>query len=103
MAGRPKGTPKTGGRKPGSRNKATADVKAAAQEYGEEAVCMLAQIMRGAEMPPAARVSAAKELLDRGYGKAPQTIDQTTTVKPPLPVLGQDELREAAQSAAEKF
>lgn len=103
MAGRPKGTPKTGGRKAGSRNKVTADVKAVAQEYGEEAVSTLAQIMRGSDMPPAARVSAAKELLDRGYGKAPQTIDQTTTTKQPLPVLDPEELREAAKSADQKF
>lgn len=92
-----------GGSRKGVPNKITADVKAVAQEYGQEAVETLAQIMRGPDMPPAARVSAAKELLDRGYGKAPQTIDQNMTVKPPLPVLGQDELREAAQSAAEKF
>jgi hypothetical protein len=98
-----KGKKTGGGTRKGVPNKVTADVKAVAQEYGEEAVCTLAQIMRGSDMPPAARVSAAKELLDRGYGKAPQTIDQTTTTKQPLPVLTPEELREAAKSADDKF
>jgi hypothetical protein len=94
---------KTGGRQPGTPNKVTVDVKAAAQLHAKEAVDTLASIMRGAEVAPAARVSAAKELLDRGYGKAPQTIDQTTTVKAPLPELSLEELREAAKSAEQKF
>jgi hypothetical protein len=94
---------KTGGRTKGTPNKVLVDVKAAAQLHATDAIAALASIMRNGEMPPAARVSAAKELLDRGYGKAPQTIDQTTTVKPPLPVLTQKELLWGAQSAVEKY
>lgn len=60
------------GRKPGSPNKATADIKAIAQDYGERAITRLVEIMEGKDFPPAAQVSAAKELLDRGYGKAAQ-------------------------------
>lgn len=74
MAGRPKGLPRTGGRKPGTPNKVTADVRALAQKYGEKAVEALAKIMTDNEQPAAARVSAAKELLDRAYGKSPQPI-----------------------------
>jgi hypothetical protein len=69
---RPKGLPKTGGRGSGSLNKITADVKAMAKTYGADAVDTLAEIMRDTVQPPAARVAAAKELLDRGYGKAVQ-------------------------------
>lgn len=69
--GRPAGTPKSGGRRKGSRNKATADVKAAAQKYTTEALATLAEIMRKGESEPA-RVASAKELLDRGHGKSPQ-------------------------------
>ncbi len=69
--GRPAGTPKSGGRKKGSRNKATADVKAAAQKYTQDAIDTLAGIMRAGETD-AARVAAAKELLDRGHGKSAQ-------------------------------
>lgn len=71
------GTPKTGGRKSGTPNKATAVIKSLAQPYGETAVAVLNEIMTDAGMPPAARVSAAKELLDRGYGKSIQGIELT--------------------------
>lgn len=69
---------KTGGRTKGTPNKATADVKAAAQKYTPGALRTLAAIMRSSESD-AARVAAAKELLDRGHGKAPQ--DTTTTIR----------------------
>lgn len=74
---RPKGLPKTGGRQKGSPNKATADIKALAQEYGQAAVHTLAEIMQDVAQPSAARVSAAKELMDRGYGKAMQPTELT--------------------------
>lgn len=65
---------KTGGRKVGSLNKATADVKALAQDYGQRAIDRLVKIMESDEQPAAAQVAAAKELLDRGYGKAVQAM-----------------------------
>lgn len=64
---------KTGGRKKGSLNKATADVKLAAQKYTPAALKTLADIMKASESDPA-RVAAAKELLDRGHGKSPQAL-----------------------------
>lgn len=64
---------KTGGRKKGTPNKATADIKALAQVYTNEAVEELAVIMRGSDSD-AARVAAIKELLDRGHGKVPQAV-----------------------------
>lgn len=67
---------KTGGRKKGVPNKATADVKAAAQKYTADALKTLARIMKDSETD-AARVAAAKELLDRGHGRSTQTIDAT--------------------------
>lgn len=63
-----------GGRQKGTPNKATADIKALASVYSRDAVGTLAAIMADAEKPPAARVMAAKELLDRAHGKAPQAI-----------------------------
>lgn len=66
---------KTGGRKAGTPNKATASIKEIAQQYTEQAVNTLVSVMAGGDgIPAAAQVSAAKELLDRGYGKATQTI-----------------------------
>lgn len=52
------------------------DVKELARDYTEEAVLALAQVMRGADSD-AAKVAAAKELLDRGHGKAKQVVDAT--------------------------
>lgn len=71
--GRPKGLPKTGGRKKGVPNKATADVKALAQEYGPQAISVLVTLMAGASSDQA-KVAAARELLDRGYGKPSQHL-----------------------------
>ncbi len=73
MAGRKPGTPKTGGRKKGTPNKATADVKALAQQYAPAALKELARLSSEAESEQA-RVSACREILDRAYGKAPQAV-----------------------------
>jgi hypothetical protein len=64
-AGRPKGSP----------NKATADIRDAAQLYTEQAIATLVEVMVSSEHPAAARVSAANSLLDRGYGKPKQSLD----------------------------
>ena len=63
-AGRPAGVP----------NKITADVRALAQEYGEDAIRELATILTTSENH-SARIAAAKELLDRGYGKSKQSVE----------------------------
>lgn len=65
------------GRPAGSRNKVTADIKEIAQSFGEEAIKSLVEIVRDGEAPHAARVSAVKELLDRGYGKAKQALEHS--------------------------
>lgn len=74
---------KTGGRQRGTLNKATADVKAAAQVYSPEAVQVLAAIMRKGKSEQA-RIAAAKELLDRAHGKSTQHIE---TDVPPVPLF----------------
>jgi len=73
MAGRKPGTPKTGGRQKGTPNKATAALRDIARQYTEEAVEALVGILRDGETD-AAKVAAAKEILDRGYGKATTVI-----------------------------
>jgi hypothetical protein len=64
---------KTGGRVKGVPNKATAKLKALAQKHTAAALKTLASIMKGGDTD-SARVAAAKELLDRGYGKPAQAI-----------------------------
>lgn len=65
-----------GGRQKGTPNKATRDLKELAREYTAEALTTLEEVMKASESD-AARVAAAKELLDRGYGKAAQTVNAT--------------------------
>jgi hypothetical protein len=60
------------GRPKGSPNKATAELKELAREYTTEALDALLSVMRAAD--GAAKVAAAREILDRGYGKASQVI-----------------------------
>lgn len=64
---------KTGGRQKGTPNKATADIKAIARSYTEEAMAKLIGIVRDSDSD-AAKVSAIKEIFDRGYGKARQPL-----------------------------
>lgn len=87
----PKGTrpPAAGsGRKLGSVNKTTADVRALAQQYGPDAILGLAIL--GGLTPPLPRLPAIKnatneqaqkaamsDLLDRAYGKATQPLEHS--------------------------
>ena len=64
---------KTGGRVKGVPNKATREIKALAQQYTDQALTTLVQVMQASESD-AARVAAARELLDRGYGKSTQAV-----------------------------
>lgn len=64
------------GRPAGAPNKITADIKALAQVHAETAIRELATILTTAENAQA-RIAAAKELLDRGYGKATQYAEVT--------------------------
>lgn len=63
------------GRKLGSPNKSTAAIRALACKHSEAAIQTLLQIMQSNDTPSAARVSAAKELIERGYGKAGNHVD----------------------------
>lgn len=65
---------KTGGRVAGTPNAATREIKEAARKHGAEAIAALVAIMRESENE-ANRISAIREILDRGYGKASQKIE----------------------------
>ena len=54
--------------------KAPAQIRSLARSHTETALKCLAGIMNQEEAPAAARVSAAQALLDRGWGKAMQTV-----------------------------
>ena len=59
---------------PGGRPKVVAEVKELARAHTADAIQTLVSIMTNPKAAPAARVSAANALLDRGYGKPPQHI-----------------------------
>src|SRR6476646_8654069 len=59
---------------PGGRPKVVAEVKELARTHTAAAIETLVSIMSNPKAAPAARVSAANSLLDRGYGKPPQHI-----------------------------
>lgn len=58
-----------GGRTKNTPNKVTATLKEIARRYTDEAMEALIGVVRSTESD-AARVSAIKEILDRGYGRA---------------------------------
>lgn len=82
-----------GGRTAGTPNKSTGHLKAIAQQHTEAAITTLVSILAGGEgIPATAQVAAAKELLDRGYGKPTQTVEGNihTTIGQALDALGND-------------
>jgi|SRR6516162_6651060 hypothetical protein len=53
---------------------APTEIRTLARSYTKAAIKTLVGIMRQPKAPPAARVMAANALLDRGWGKAAQTV-----------------------------
>ena len=57
--------------------KSPTDIRSLARSHTDTAIKTLAGIMQQTDAPPAARVSAATALLDRGWGKPAQVMDMT--------------------------
>lgn len=83
---------KTGGRQKGTPNKATADIKALARSYTTEAMSSLIGIVRNSDSD-AAKVSAIKEIFDRGYGKSKQPLIGGDDDDPAMRLVGAIEWR----------
>ena len=83
--GRKRGTPKTGGRRKGTLNKATVAVKEAALQHGPTAVAELARLMTEGRTDQV-RIAACREILDRAYGKSRQAIEHTGADAGPIKV-----------------
>jgi len=62
-------------------NKVTADIRAAALEHGPAALERLAHLAQHAESE-ATQVAAAKEILDRAYGRSSLAIGQAPDLQP---------------------
>ena len=70
-----------------------------ARQKSPEAINTLSNIMHDEKAPPAARVAAANALLDRGYGKPTQPIEQTLTKVDPS-TISDEELAAIAMNGA---
>jgi hypothetical protein len=55
-------------------SKTLTEIRSLARSHTRSAITVLARIMRSKDATPAARVSAANALLDRGWGKAAQPL-----------------------------
>ena len=88
MAASQKGKPRPpgAGRRKGTPNKVTKDVKALAQKYMASAIQELARLALKAENE-ATRVAALKELLDRACGKAPAAVLLSGDPESPLALI----------------
>lgn len=67
------------GRPAGAVNKATADIREAAQEYSAQALQVLVRVATSGESE-AAQVAAANAILDRAHGKPRQSVDVDANV-----------------------
>lgn len=90
----PRGGARPGaGRKPGKVSKAKRDISELAKEHGRAALQTLVDVANDEEAPHSARVSAANGLLDRGYGKPPQSLLHGGDAENPVKVITQIERR----------
>src|SRR5262245_25567848 len=60
---------------PGGRPKVVGEVQELARKHTAEAVATLVRIMRDKKAPAAAQAVAANSILDRGYGRPPQSLE----------------------------
>jgi hypothetical protein len=93
---------KTGQRgNPGGRPRVLKDIQELAREKSPEAIEMLAKIMQSGKVE-AARVAAARELLDRGYGRPMQSVSQTMKIEKRAEDMTDDELATIAASGGSR-
>jgi hypothetical protein len=67
---------------PGGRPKIMGEVQELARQHSGDAIETLAAIMRDKKAPPAARALASNSILDRAYGRPPQTVNANVASRP---------------------
>lgn len=78
-----------------------AQLEAEARKHTDLAINTLVGIAKNAKQPAAARVSAAKEILDRGWGKPKQSVDLSGSVN--VAALNNEELDSALRNELAAF
>ena len=61
--------------KKASKSRTLTEIRSIARSHTRTAINVLVGVMRSSEATPAARVSAANAILDRGWGRATQPIE----------------------------
>jgi len=79
MAGRNKGTPKTGGRKAGTRNRKTAELIKAVEATGITPLDYMLSVLRDEEKPESVRLQAARDSAPFIHSKL-QSLEVETSV-----------------------
>lgn len=78
----PRGGARPGaGRKLGGHNRSTAEMRNTARMFTDLALQTLGRALEDKRIGMNTKITAAKELLDRGHGKAPQQIDADVNFK----------------------
>ena len=67
---------------PGGRPKVVGEVQELARQHSAQAIETLAGIMQDKKAPAAARALASNSILDRAYGKPPQTLNANVASRP---------------------
>jgi len=62
-------------RRRSSRSRTLTEIRSVARSHTKTAIAVLVGIMRSENATPAARVSAANAILDRGWGKVAQPVE----------------------------
>jgi hypothetical protein len=78
-----------------------AQLEAEARKHTDLAITTLVGIAKNGKQPAAARVSAAKEILDRGWGKPKQSVDLTGSLN--VAALNNEELDAAFRDELASF
>ena len=66
---------------PGGRPAVVGELQELARIHTSQALMTLVEVMNNSDAPPAARVTAATALLDRGYGKPTQSVESKIEVQ----------------------
>lgn len=88
---------------PGGRPKLPRTIVELARERTEEAMRTLIDIAGYEKAPPGARVSAASAILDRGWGKAQQSIDLDLRERSSVSVCDRPDTQAAAARHVEQM
>jgi hypothetical protein len=80
---------------PGGMSRGVGEVKRLAQQHGPEMIDALVAIVRDKKAPHVARVAAAREVLDRGFGRPEQSVSvDVELARKKISELSLDEIRE---------